>query len=372
MTDEQEDGPCQACGGVGCMHCDARYLMVSDKASNGEIVQWADKAQFHAEDHGEVENDGVQPVVHLLAMNPDPLGAMAAMNEMYIGHVVRDMADVTDDQRRKVLDDMTKTTLTAPMEAVDMMFLYEGVDRAFTHQDVRQRTAVFAQESLRFAVPGSLLEATTLPPSLVGTLSFSSLVGDEVPRQGQGPQQAMRNKWDEALEVLDETYHFLVDNGMPAEEARGLLPHCVATRMIHKSNLRNEVDHSGVRLCTQAQFHWRSVWAQKINAIRSYPFNNGFSSVAVKDRWQFEEIANAKWFRPICYQTGKCEFKGSADRACSIRERVDAREASGSHAGAENNYWEKPLLGTPDDMSYVDYGILPEEWLLNPAAARSK
>jgi thymidylate synthase ThyX len=47
--------------------------------------------------------------------------------------------------------------LKAPLEAIDFHFMVEGVTRAHTHQEVRQRTAVFAQESMRFAVKDKIV-----------------------------------------------------------------------------------------------------------------------------------------------------------------------------------------------------------------------
>jgi len=193
------------------------------------MSNWADSQQFHQDKRFTVEaNGGTVPKVKLLSMTADPLGAIAALASMYEGKVIRSLDDLTDDDRRKAFANTQQTHLQAPLEAVKLHFLIEGVDRAFTHQLVRQRTAVYAQESLRFAVVDDLENATTLPPSLHGT----------IPRNTPGAvtampdqKQAWRNLWDQAIGTIDSTYRYLVDDGMPAEEARGLLPHATATRM---------------------------------------------------------------------------------------------------------------------------------------------
>lgn len=292
-----------------------------------------DAQQYDAEPHVGDPDHGVLPRVTLLWMTPDPLGAVAALSAIYSGRVVRGLEEVSDDDRMQAFIDVQKTHLKAPLEAVKLHFLFEGVDRAFTHQHVRQRTAVYAQESMRFAVLGDLLDATTLPPSLAGTRRSEK--GD---LDGRSEAQRMRNLWDDTIRTVDAAYHRLVDSGMPSEEARGLLPHCTATRIHYVTDLRNLSDHSGNRLCTQAQFHWRVVFAGVVAAIKAAALRD-----APRHAWQYGMIAESELFRPVCYQLKYCPFQASFDRACTIRERVD--------------------LGLFSEIN-------PAEWLADPGAAR--
>lgn len=334
-----------------------------------ELHKWGDAQQYEAEPHSNYQGPdrGVMPSVKVMSMNADPLGAIAAMNAMYTGKVVRSLDDVTDADRRKALEDVQQTHLKAPLEAVKIHMLVEGVDRAFTHQQVRQRTAVFAQESLRFAVPGNLTEATSLPPSLHPTRFLEA----EDPRAGQDfdyepkpwegqpigvyteDQERWRQIWFNVLDVIDAGYHTLVGTGMPAEEARGLLPHATATRDHWITDLRNLSDHAGNRLCTQAQFHWRLVFADVLRAIVDYG-----KELGGEHEWQFEAMTQSGLFRPVCYQLGHCPFRASFDRDCSIRERVDHLAES----GIPSSQWET------DDVGHLK--IDRREWLMDPSAAR--
>lgn len=323
-----------------------------------ELHKSGDKQQYDAEPHQGDPDMGVTPTVKLMWMTPDPLGAVASFNAIYSGRVIRDLGDVTDDDRYQALADVQQTHLQAPLEAIKLHFLIEGVDRAFTHQLVRQRTAVYAQESMRFAVLGDLVDATTLPPSLAGTsgawvrehekdehLSYDEMK-ESIPYSYATPEQRQRMKWDWAIDNIDRVYHELVEGGMPAEEARGLLPHATATRIHFITDMRNLKDHAGNRLCTQAQFHWRQVFSQMVNEVRTHGDGRG-------DDWQFRALADSALFRPVCYQLGHCPFKASFDRACSIRERVDGLAAQ----GVPSSQW--------------DDSINAAEWLLNPGAART-
>jgi flavin-dependent thymidylate synthase len=271
---------------------------LGDRKPGTEVTHYADRAMFEAEDFADT-----MPKVYLLSATPDPLGSVAAMSMMYEGKVVRDLADVTDEQRRHYWEESFKTHLKAPWESIDLHFLVEGVTRAFTHQMVRQRTAVFAQESMRFAVKEKI---AARPGPLLGQ--------DEM----------MKEVWDDTMESVWAAYQHMIANGIPAEEARGILPHDTLTRLHYKTNLRNLADHLGNRLCTQAQFEWRLVASQLRGAIRDYGYRMMTGMTAADAGWQFELIAQSEIFQPVCYAMGRCPFNADFDRGCTIRERVDA------------------------------------------------
>lgn len=361
-----------------------------------EVQKWADSAMFRSESH----DASTGPRVHLLHMTADPLAAIAACAKMYKGEVVRSFADVTHAERREYLAEMQKTKLKMPLEAVHLHFQIENVTRAFTHQLVRQRTAAYAQESMRFAVVEDMTEAVALPPSLAGTLSTSEWHAEHglPPEEGvpvttygeyhrSSQRQKWRLRWEAAVGTISETYNFLVEDGMPAEDARGLMPTNIVTRVNYITNLRGLLDHAGNRLCTQAQFEWRLVFAQISQAIRNYGQHDarieswsrnqgahddtlaaGLEWLDSGDEWQYEAIADL--LQPVCYQIGKCAFEASFDRKCSIRDRVQAN----AEIGRKPEHWGEDLpedgnKTTPYTMGSIS-AIHPREWLADPGAAR--
>src|SRR5690606_26978085 len=122
---------------------------------------------------------------------PDPLGTLAAVNGIYKGHVYRDRTAITDEQRRYEWEQVEATHLKAPLEFITLHFLVEGVTRAFTHQMVRQRTAAYAQESMRFAVKEDMVGEIDLPP----TIRAGSMEADV---------------WTSAIESVQQAYSYLV------------------------------------------------------------------------------------------------------------------------------------------------------------------
>lgn len=362
-----------------------------------EVQNWVDPAMFAAE-----EQDAQGPRVQLLSCTSDPLGTIASVADAYKGKFHESLAEIADSERRFYLDDVRKNVLLAPLEFVHFHFRITGVTRGFTHQMVRQRTAAYAQESMRFAVKETMPVA--LPPSLAGTMSWSvwikecrkqlfpagiefnnkkhahdtMIMVDKYAEEQASPQQIHRRIWDETVADISKAYNTLVNSGMPAEDARGLAPTSVLTQLNYTTSLRHLIDHAGLRLCTQAQFEWRLVWVEIIKAIREYgktqmylrPIPDELSELRtghldeqqMNAAWQFDTIADL--FKPICYKTGKCEFMSEGDRFCTIRERVNAFH----DLGIPSTRWNEPI----EDVDKNLIGpILDEEWLADPKAARA-
>lgn len=331
-----------------------------------DVQRWADAAMFTSE-----PMQTQKPKVYLLDMTQDPLGEIAACAKMYKGEVVTHRSQVTDEERLQYFQDGTKTVLGAPFEAVNFHFLFEGVTRAFTHQLVRQRTAVYFQESMRFAVvQDHFADRVGLPPSLDGTHSWEDDEGMAAEAEEGGlwhePTQAQqwRNRWDEATKAVEDAYSAMVRDGMPAEDARGLLPTNIMTRVHYITNLRNLIQHAGNRLCTQAQFEWRYVFNEIIGAIKHARVQIMRSNGRHSDEAVYMREHLAKLFAPVCYQQGKCGFKASFDRACTIRDRVDMN----AEIGRPSSEWHKSTVGLGYPINIAP--IYPAEWALDPTAAR--
>jgi flavin-dependent thymidylate synthase len=281
--------------------------------SSKDLQRYADASMYAA-----APMKATEPTVHILWMTPDPLRAIAAACRMYEGIPTYNLEDISEEERWRYAEQVQRTHLKAPLEFVKFHFFVEGVDRAFTHQLVRQRTAVYAQESLRFAVKENLSEEVSVPPSVS---ERSELVG----------------QYKEYMHGVQDFYNKLISDGVPAEDARGVLPHGVLTRLNYCTDLRNLADHAGNRLCTQAQFHWRQFFLSLVMAIGEY------SPVAA-------DLLALDLFKPVCYQMGKCPFQADFDRGCTIRSRVETH----ARHGTPSREW---------------HDIRTEEWMGNPKAA---
>jgi thymidylate synthase ThyX len=379
--------------------------MEAQEKMSKEVQKWADVAMFTAKPINVAEG----PSVQLLSCNNDPLGTIASVAKIYKGESVTSLAQITDAERRFYLADVRKNVLAAPLEFVNFHFLISGVTRGFTHQMVRQRTATYGQESMRFAVKETM--PVGYPPSLNGTIAWSDWVNqcaaelfpngytpsgvyqlmgetdkcnvvnnqdaDELVHtyaiKQATPQQLWRRDWDECVGNIDKIYNGLINSGMPAEDARGLAPTNVLTMINYNTSLRGLLDHAGLRLCTQAQFEWRLVWMKMLEAIKNYGQTQRYDGTDVgglfyqnSARWQFDELATI--FKPICYQKGSCQFMSDLDRSCTIRDRVNDFAAH----GVASSEWHKNSepISNGRGGSYQIPGIRDEEWMLDDKAAR--
>jgi flavin-dependent thymidylate synthase len=352
MMDCQHGGP-HGSNVVGCQAEESLPIHSIDLGftTGRAVVRAADAAQYARPAIPEADRGKIR--VRLLNATPDPLGSVAALCAQYEGRVIRSLAEVTDDQRRACLDDMAKTVLNGPLEAVQFHWQIEGITRSITHQMVRSRPSFFAQESLRFAVPEGDWSEEIPYPAWLST--------EEANKVGT-PQWNARRAWDEQMATTQLRYERLINLGMPAEEARGVLPHDMPTRIHWVMDLRTLLAEAGKRTCTQAQFPWRLVFAGMATALRKR------GDVAFPaDGWQFREIARR--LRPVCFQTGSCGFMAAFDRSCSIRSRVDQN----TRAGRPSSVWQTEGLVWEEDQNaeVIIEPIHDYEWAADPGAARS-
>jgi hypothetical protein len=263
---------------------------------------------------------------------------------------------------------------------------------------------------MRFAVKEDLSTAVKLPPSIVNAYPALNamediLAGDqygritvdeavEIADRQATEEDRQRWIWDDTVATISNAYNKLVASGMPAEDARGLLPTNVLTRVHMRTDIKTLINMAGMRLCTQAQFEWREVFAQVAKAFRTFGDSQRYESRASdqkpgsppahegSSKWQYDTIAQA--FQPVCYRAGHCPMQASADRTCSIRNRVQAN----AEVGRKSSEWaieydkveDNPIVAGAGPHSVVrDYdtmkpvfigAIKPVEWLADPTAAR--
>lgn len=355
----------------------------SPSAPKRELVRKADAAQYEREAIPADQKGQIR--VRLLNATPDPLGSVAALIEQYKGNVVRSLSEVTDEQRRAALDEMGKTVLNGPLESAQFHWQIEGLTRSTSHQLVRARATFIAQESLRFAVPeGRWADEIPLPPSIAGIDRWDE---EQVAMASDSDAYKAYVVWSSTMDALERAYARLIELGMPAEEARGALPHSMPTRLHWITDLRTLLAEAGKRTCTQAEFPWRMIFAGMAQQLRSacWDSNPGgpITQMVGRERaramdWQFKAIADR--LRPVCFQTGECGFMAKFDRSCNIRERVEKLGPRGLDVPTSG--WNNPrvieqfynaqhpgsIMSKADALAIT---IPDYDWAANPAAARS-
>jgi flavin-dependent thymidylate synthase len=137
-------------------------------------------------------------------------------------------------------------TIPSSWEFVDYVFMIEGVSRAFTHQFVRSRQGSYAQQTMRVLNMGE----------------YDYVYTDRVAADVQA-----RSIVDIVNENIRLGYNKLIELGLPAEDARGLLPTNISTNIVAKFNLRAFVDLAKSRTGGRTQSEYQKVMNAMVDAV---------------------------------------------------------------------------------------------------------
>lgn len=187
--------------------------------------------------------------VTLLSHSPEPMRSLyMAYRTCYSQLTPRQIANrieddrITDQEMRDFIDERLKTGHASPLEQVAFEFGISGVSRAFSHQFVRHRVGIsFEQQSQRYVTYKD------------GEFPFT------VPATVQKAGKAER--FQEIMEQIGAGYEELVEAGVPAEDARFLLPNATNTNFKITVNFQSLLHICDLRLCTRAQWEFRKVAA---------------------------------------------------------------------------------------------------------------
>jgi flavin-dependent thymidylate synthase len=167
-------------------------------------------------------------------------------------------------------------TIPSSWEFVDYVFLVEGVSRAYTHQQVRTRQASYAQQTMRVLEMGD----------------FDYVYSERILKDAYA-----KNVVDAALASIKQAYNSLLTIGIPAEDARGILPTNIATNIVCKFNLRTFVDLAKSRTGGRTQNEYQQVINGMVDAVlRVHPWADKFLFSHGRDHFNdIEEYAKAKF-----------------------------------------------------------------------------
>lgn len=158
------------------------------------------------------------------------------------------METMSPERVKSVLSTIMKSGHFSTLEHVSYTFAVDGVSRALTHQLVRHRLASFNQQSQRY-------------------VKFSDGVETVKPHTVEENEEASR-VFDEAIEAVIEGYQKLLDMGIPAEDARYLLPNAAETKIVITMNIRELLHFFSLRCCNRAQWEIREMAHKMLELVR--------------------------------------------------------------------------------------------------------
>jgi thymidylate synthase (FAD) len=136
----------------------------------------------------------------------------------------------------------------SPLEHASLTF-HITCSRAASHQLVRHRIASYSQQSQRYVKMDDL--PIIVPPTIQG--------------------KALEDFYTH-LHAVEEEYKELLSAGIPAEDARYLLPHATATQVVVTMNFRSLLHFFNERCCNRAQWEIRDIANQMLEQCKQlYP-----------------------------------------------------------------------------------------------------
>ena len=188
--------------------------------------------------------------VYLLAHTPDPektiaMAAKLCYSPSDIGELKEAVAGASQESFLKKIIGMGHHSV---LEHANFTFGVEGISRATSHQLVRHRLASYSQQSQRYVKVGDEFEYVT--PDTISS----------------NPDH--EKKFSDAVKMIHSVYSELVASGIPAEDARYLLPNAAATKIIITMNARELIHFFTLRCCERAQWEIREMACHMLKLAR--------------------------------------------------------------------------------------------------------
>ena len=178
--------------------------------------------------------------VELLNYTPRPEVQVArAARLCYYGSDIDQLKEtMTPVKSAELVRKLVKMGHLSTVEHVTFTFGIEGVSRALSHQLVRHRIASYSQQSQRY-VDGAHF-GYVVPPSV------------------QENEEALHT-FETQMASATAAYAILRDCGIPAEDARFVLPNATDTKIICTFNVRSLYNFFEHRCCNRAQWEIRAL-----------------------------------------------------------------------------------------------------------------
>lgn len=135
------------------------------------------------------------------------------------------------------------------LEHISFTFGIDGISRACSHQLVRHRLASYSQQSQRYVT----FKGDNFPMVVPDTVSCSSKRSEI---------------FAEAAKAAAKAYKELVADGVPAEDARFVLPNASETKIIVTMNARELLHFFELRCCERAQWEIRALAIEMLRMVK--------------------------------------------------------------------------------------------------------
>lgn len=188
--------------------------------------------------------------VQLIEYTPNPEKVVAAAARLcYSPLSANEIMDGLNEQMvESFLQKLTDMGHSSPLEHASFTFAIEGVSRALSHQLVRHRIGVsFSQKSQRYVKEKQF--EYIVPPSIA-------------------KKELLKEKYEAQMAQIQALYNEFLQAGLPAEDARYLLPNAAETKLVVTMNARSLHHFFRLRCCNRAQWEIRAMAKQMLVEVR--------------------------------------------------------------------------------------------------------
>ena len=181
-----------------------------------------------------------KPIVHLISKPNNMLKTIyTACRTCYSADSPMNIYEnaVDEEKMLKLIKRVVGSGHYSTIEHIQVSFAISNVSRACTHQLVRHRHMSFSQKSQRYVKEKGQFDYL-IPPTIE-----------------KNPE--LKEKFENFMQEISNKYLEFTEAGIPAEDARAVLPNACATSLVASLNLRELIHIANLRLCSRAQYEIR-------------------------------------------------------------------------------------------------------------------
>lgn len=135
-----------------------------------------------------------------------------------------------EKQEEYLLRMLSKRPISVALEGAVFTFKITGIPRAMTHQLVRHRQMSFGQQSYR--VSSCYSDPVRLPPAIQEKIDAGDKFGE-----------ILEGNYIDAVNHVRQVYKLLIENGVPMEQARCIMPMGTCTKIAVTMRLRDMIEY---------------------------------------------------------------------------------------------------------------------------------
>lgn len=187
--------------------------------------------------------------VDLVAYTPNPEKVIAMSAHLCYSPIgAKQIGENLDDAKiARLVRQMVQSGHHSTLEHVSFTFAIEGISRACTHQLVRHRIASYSHQSQRY----------------VKAVDFERIIPNTIKNKPEA-----KEKFEKLMEEISQVYNEFVEMGIPAEDARFVLPNAAETKIVVTMNARSLLHFFEERCCNRAQWEIRAMANMMLAEVR--------------------------------------------------------------------------------------------------------